>query len=105
MELNVICFKNVKINAFTTPNFTDIDPEIAAIQLERSLIINSDKAEVLAPYKNLDMYHIGYFDDISGKFEGIEPVFILSPREIILEIESKKLKEAEVKKESEVEAV
>ena len=37
MILNIIVFKNVKIGAFTTPNFIDLEPEKAAVQLQRAI--------------------------------------------------------------------
>lgn len=68
MRLNILMFKNVKINAYTTPNFVDIDPEKAAEQLKRSIIINADNEKLLEPYVNLDMYYVAQFDDIEGIF-------------------------------------
>ena len=37
MILNVVCFKNVDIDAFTQPQFIDIEPAKAAVQLSRAL--------------------------------------------------------------------
>lgn len=100
MKLNIIIFKNVKINAFTTPNFTDLEPEVAAKQLERSLILNQDKDEMIKPYANLDMCCIGSFDDETGVIIQTAPVLLFSPRELILQLQAKKLAEVkEVKEE------
>lgn len=95
MKLNVIIFKNLKINAFTTPNFTDVDPEIAATQLQRAITMNFENKQYIDPYKNLDMYTIGVFDDETGKLEQIEPRFLCSPRELILSLVAAKVDQAQ----------
>ena len=104
MRIHIIMFKNVKINAYTTPNFIDIEPEVAAEQLKRSIIINADDDKLLAPYENLDMYWVGDFDDIEGIFyTNSEAQFLLSPRELILQLRAEKLAKAKADaKESEI---
>lgn len=102
MKLHIICFKNVLINAFTTPNFTDLDPEVAAKQLERSIVLNQDKQEQIRPYRGLDMYHIADFDDETGVITPITPVLISSPRELLLQLEAKKINEAKKEDDQEV---
>lgn len=78
MILNVIVFFNKRIECFTTPNFDDHDPKDAAIQLERSLRLNIDKEDVIRPYRFLDMYHFGTFDDSTGKLDLLDkPVKLL----------------------------
>lgn len=66
MILNILIFKNKKIDTFTQPQFTDVEPEKAAIQLSRSLLINEDEA-IDKRYQDLDMYYLGTFDDDSGE--------------------------------------
>lgn len=66
MILNIVIFKNKKIDAFTQPQFTDIEPEKTAIQLSRSLQLN-EKKEIDDQYKNLNMYFIGQFNDETGE--------------------------------------
>ena len=68
MILNIILFKNVKIDCFTTPQFTDIDAEKAALQLARSLKLNEGKEEI-NKFKHLEMYYFGTFEDSTGKIE------------------------------------
>lgn len=83
MLLNVIMFKNKKVNAFTTPQFIDIEPEKAAIQLSRSLQLN-DKPEIDATYKNLAMFFMGTFDDSTGKFDlERRPKFLLDCEDVL----------------------
>ena len=72
MKLNIIIFKNKKIDAFTQPQFIDIEPEKAALELSRSLTLN-EKKEIDDNYKNLDMYVIGIFDDETGIISQEEP--------------------------------
>lgn len=83
MILHVIMFKDLRIGAFCTPQFIDVDPEIAATQMERSLIINIEDAQKIKPYNDLDMYWIADFDDATGKLTQNEPVFLLSCRDVI----------------------
>lgn len=87
MILNIIMFKNVKINAFTNPNYTDVEPDKAAKGLERALIANfGSDPQLVKSYENLDMYYLGSFDDETGKISCVDPVFLCSPREIILKL-------------------
>ena len=87
MILNIIMFKNLSINAFTTPNFTDVDPEKAAKGLERALIANfSSDQKLVMSYENLDMYFMGTFDDETGVIDQITPKFLFSPRQLILKL-------------------
>lgn len=100
MILNIILFKNVKINAFTNPNFTDLEPEKAAKGLERALIANFDEDKKLVKsYENLDMYFIGTFDDETGEIYNCEPRLLFSPREVILSLTAESIKNAGVIKE------
>lgn len=83
MILHVLMFKDLRIGAFCTPQFVDMDPEIAATQLERSLIINIEDTQKIKPYNDLDMYWIADFDDQSGRITQMDPVFLLSCRDVI----------------------
>lgn len=69
MMLYIVSYYNKKINAFTTPQYIDIEPGKAAIQLKRS-ILNIKEAEVqkISVYKDLDFYYLGQFDDETGSF-------------------------------------
>ena len=73
MILNIIVFKNKKIGAFSNPQFLDIEPVKAAVQLSRSLKLNQGKKE----FMDLDMYFLGTFDDETGVITQVEPVFLL----------------------------
>lgn len=98
MILNIIMFKNLKIGAFTNPNFTDLEPEKAAKGLERALIANFDEdIKLVKSYENLDMYFVGTFDDETGIISNCEPKFLFSPREVILALQASKLQKEEVK--------
>lgn len=66
MILNVLIFRNKKIECFTTPQFDDHEPEKAALQLARSLKLNEGKDEI-NQFKNLELYFFGTFDDSTGK--------------------------------------
>lgn len=66
MILNIIMFKNKKIDCFTTPQFDDHEPEKSAIQLARSIKLNPDDPKAI-PFKNLAMYFFGTFDDSTGE--------------------------------------
>lgn len=76
MILNVLIFRNKKIGCFTQPQFSDVEPEKAAIQLARSLKINED--EVIAKkYADLEMFEIGTFDDEKGICDWHQPRLLL----------------------------
>lgn len=77
MKLHVLIFRNTKIGCFTQPQFSDVEPEKAAIQLGRSLKLCEDVA-TLKKYEPLEMYHIGTFDDETGVFDAIQPVLLLN---------------------------
>lgn len=97
MLLNIIVFKNVKINAFTNPNYTDVEPEKAAKGLERAIIANFESdAKLVKSYENLDMYYIGTFDDETGVIVYHEPKFLFSPRETILKLVSEQVAKQKV---------
>lgn len=98
MILNIIVFKNVKIGAFTTPNFIDLEPEKAAVQLQRAITLNAYKPEYVNQYKNLEMFFLGTFDDETGKVQIGEPKFLCSPRELIVSLAAQKI-EKEKKEE------
>lgn len=97
-------FKNLKIGAFTNPNYTDVEPEKAAKGLERAIIANFESdAKLVKSYENLDMYFIGTFDDETGKALFVEPKLLYSPRETILSLMANAVKKESsemVKKES-----
>lgn len=64
MILNMMIHKNKKIECFTQPIFTDVEPEKFSLQEARSLKIA--KLEDIQAYKNLSLYFLGTFDDQSG---------------------------------------
>lgn len=66
MILNVFAFKNKKIECFTQPFFSDVDPEKFAINTKRSVFASED-LEKIVPYKNLTLYIIGVFNDETGE--------------------------------------
>lgn len=83
MILKILCFYNKKIECFTTPVYDDHDPKDAATQLARSLKIEKDLDKV-NPYKNLKLYHLGEFDDQTGKMTLLEdPDLILDCSKIV----------------------
>lgn len=61
MILNMMIHKNKELKCFTQPIFTDVEPEKFAIQESRSLQIGSLKD--VYPYRHLDLYFLGVFDD------------------------------------------
>ena len=82
MILNVMIFKNLEIDCFTTPQFDDHQPENAAIQLARALKIEKDWSKV-APYRNLQLYVIGEFDDSTGIFTSCDPRLLVDCSKIV----------------------
>lgn len=98
MILNIVMYRNIVINAFTTPTFTDIEPKKAAQQIERSIQLAADNGEVqkILPYRNLEMCELGTFDDQTGKFEIHEPVTILDCTSVVRPLLDKAYKDKEV---------
>lgn len=82
MKLNVLIFKNVAIGAFTSPVFDDHNPLDAAEQLRRSIIIEKD-LNVVNRYKNLELYKLGTFDDLSGELITHKPELLLNCVEVV----------------------
>lgn len=98
MKLNILMFYNKKIECFTQPVFDDHEVDVSAQQLSRSLTIEKD-VEKVNPYKNLKLYHLGKFDDQTGKIDLLEkPQMILDCSEIVEKrpdyVESSKIKRA-----------
>lgn len=75
MILNIIIFKNVEIDAFTQPQFIDVVPSKAAIQLIRSIKLADDPSKI-RQYKHLKMYELGSFDDETGEIKTFDPVLL-----------------------------
>lgn len=65
MILNIYMHKNIKIDCFTQPYFSDVDPDKFAINEERALTIADLKS--IVQYKNLHLYFVGVFDDLTGE--------------------------------------
>lgn len=72
MKLNILLFKNLSLDCFTTPQFVDLTPEKAAEQLRRSIILNKEDLQKVIPYRNLVLYDFGEFDDVTGKITLLE---------------------------------
>ena len=89
MILNIIIFKNKVIDTFATPVYDDHNPLDAAEQLSRSLLNarateDVKLKEACLPYRYVDMYHFGTFDDSTGKFNlKDEPVKLLDCTKVL----------------------
>lgn len=94
LVLNIIIFKNKKIDAFTTPQFIDIEPEKAALQLSRSIIMAKDDKQV-EQYKNLAMYAIGTFNDSTGEIHQEEIKLLLDCNQVLKQREINNGKEVD----------
>lgn len=71
MKLFIMIHKNKKIDCFTQPVFTDVEPEKVAIQESRSLQICNEGEKIL-PYKNLKLFFMGTFDDETGEITTVD---------------------------------
>lgn len=80
MELYIIIFRDKSLGCFTQPQFTDVQPEKASLQLKRSLInaAKDGKAQDYLKYKTLDMYEMGTFDDETGEVNMKKPCLLLT---------------------------
>lgn len=87
MKLNVFCYKNKQLKAFTNPIFDDHDAEVTAISTSRYLMsCNLADAKKM---KHLVLYKIGEFDDETGIFTSVGPELLLDTDDIIGEREVK----------------
>ena len=83
MKLYWVMFRNRKIGAFTTPQFIDQEPEVAALQLSRALQMD-EKGEHDKTYQDLVMFHLGSFDDEAGQLIPLEePKALLDCKKVI----------------------
>lgn len=96
MKLHVLVFYNVLISTFTTPQFTDIEPENAAIQLSRSLVLSNEKEpDKVRSYDSLILYHIADFDDQTGTITPLShPVQLLSCIDVVNHLKLEAVKKA-----------
>ena len=106
MKLNVYVFKNLTLGCSGNPRFDDHEPEVFAKGLERAVL--TAKAEDIAQYTNVELYHIGSYDDETLRFESQAPVLlvdfnkVLDDRKIRLKIlaEVQKAREKKEKEEN-----
>ena len=84
MILHILMFKNHQLDCFTTPNFVDVEPNVAATQLKRSIITGIAENDKKAyQYRNLELFHVGDFDDVTGKITQFDsPIALLDCRAI-----------------------
>lgn len=85
MKLEILIFKNVELGCFTTPQFDDHDAEVVAVQLARSIKANlkGNTAEKVAHLKGLELYHLGDFNDETGKCNLLsQPKLLLNCTEV-----------------------
>lgn len=85
MILHVLAFKNMIINSFTSPNFVDVEPDKAAVQLARSFALSlKNEPEKVDSYASLILYHIADFDDQTGVITSFDsPVLLLNCIDVI----------------------
>lgn len=97
MKLFMLMHFNKKINCFSQPIFIDIEPEKVAIQEARTLKVSD--IDKIIPYKNLDLYYIGDFDDETGDIIPLKKKkFLLDAGEIVeARLEEKGVKDVESK--------
>lgn len=75
MILNVYCYRNKAVNAYAIPFFDSKEPKDMGETIKRMTIMYPEKSLDL---KVCDLMFLGSFDDISGKFDFVEPEYILS---------------------------
>ena len=75
MILNLYCYRNKAISAYAVPFFDNKEPKDMAITIQRMIMMYPDKSLDL---KVCDLFHLGTFDDANGKFELLEPQFLIS---------------------------
>lgn len=82
MILDVLVYRNKKMKCFTNPIYTQDKLENLELNIIRSLIAGGPSAK--EKLKNLAMYHLGTFDDETGKYDLLaEPELLFDVDDII----------------------
>lgn len=74
MILNGYCYYNRKIGAFTAPQFLQFSKEQKIEGDQRAFLLAEEKDKVL--YEEMELHHIGTFDDVSGELKVHKPEFL-----------------------------
>lgn len=72
MKLYIYCYKDKKIGAYQAPKFDNQDKEHITESVIRSCAYFNDATEA-AKARDLSLYYFGIYDDITAKFELVEP--------------------------------
>lgn len=75
MKMKIVAYKDTKLNIFTQPIFTGNLDNSEIIESTRRMCANP---QLPSSYFEYDLYLLGEFDDKVGKFETIEPEFLVS---------------------------
>lgn len=100
MKLHILSALNAYLSCFAQPKFDDHEPDVFAKQFERHLL--TAEPEKVFQFENVIWYHIGTFDDETGKIELLkEPVVILRCSDVLNQrkIKEKLLDEAKAREE------
>ena len=89
MKLNIYIQRNKILQCTGQPIFVDREPDVFSKQTERSLLTES--AEKVVQFENVDIYHIGVYDDESMELKAINPAVKILDCGLVLE--DRKLKE------------
>lgn len=81
MKITVYAYRDRKAGAFGTPSFSPLLPSDQKEAIVRAVLKGSIKDSA-----DLELYHLGSFDDKTGEFELVErPVLILDLGSILKE--------------------
>lgn len=72
MKLYIYSLRDKKLGAYDGPKYITEDPEHYAEGVARSLK-RVDDPQVYAKARDMSLYYMGQFDDVSGAFELIAP--------------------------------
>ena len=88
MILEILCYRNKGIGAYTQPwhSQSSLDNEVEG--LTRSLFMSSEARTKL---KKMVLYHLGTFDDKTGKYDLLsEPELLLDCDDVIAQVPEEK---------------
>lgn len=88
MKLEILCIKNKGMGCWSQPWFVQSKLENEAEGLARTISFNS---EARVKYKKCALYHLGTFDDVTGKYDLLKDyVLLLDCDDVIAQLPEEK---------------
>lgn len=69
MIVQIYCYRDIQVGAFQKPFYDTNDPKVVAESICRTVGMMKKEDIVKAHVRDLELYHLGCFDDVSGEFQ------------------------------------